>query len=155
MGTDGPSGGQYDAIGLLRATLAHWKTSEPPFVVCTGGEPLLQMDEALLTAFHAERCVVTVETNGTLPALPAIDWITVSPKAGAVMRQTSGNELKLAHPQNGLDPAQFESCDFGHFFLQPIDGPERQNTLAQCIEYCLKHPKWRLSVQLHKVIGIK
>jgi organic radical activating enzyme len=169
VGTDGPSGGQYDAKGLAEAAAAHWEGAEPPFVVCTGGEPLLQMDGPLLAALHAERCVVAVETNGTLPVPQGVDWITVSPKMGAAMRQTSGNELKLVWPQDGpqggpqggdqgapgLDPAQFEPCGFEHFFLQPMDSPKHPDALARCIEYCLKHPKWRLSVQLHKIIGIK
>jgi len=155
VGTDGPSGGQYDAEGLVRAALAHWESAGAPFVVCTGGEPLLQMDRPLLAALRAARCVVAVETNGTLPALPGIDWITVSPKVGAALRQASGNELKLAYPQGAMDPAQFEACDFRHFFLQPIDGPKHPNAMAQCIEYCLARPKWRLSAQLHKTAGIK
>jgi len=152
---DGASGGQYDAKGLLEATLSHWKGREAPFVVCTGGEPLLQLDHALLASFHAKSCVVAVETNGTIPVPAGVDWITVSPKKGAALRQRSGNELKLAYPQGDLEPAQFEAYDFGHFFLQPVDGPEYQSSLAQCIAYCLAHPKWRLSLQLHKVLGIR
>jgi organic radical activating enzyme len=165
VGTDGPSGGRYDAKGLVEAALAHWQCGGPPFVVCTGGEPLLQLDALLLDAFHAEGCVVAVETNGTLPVPSGVDWVTVSPKAGAAMRQvrcdvrpmrqTSGDELKLVWPQDGLDPAQFEACAFTHFFLQPMDGPQRQDALARCVEYCLQNPRWRLSVQLHKALGIK
>jgi organic radical activating enzyme len=124
-------------------------------VVCTGGEPLLQLDGPLLDAFHAECCVVAVETNGALPVPPGVDWVTVSPKANVALRQTSGDELKLVWPQGSLDPAQFETCGFTHFFLQPMDSPQRQDALARCIEYCLQNPKWRLSVQLHKTLGIK
>jgi organic radical activating enzyme len=158
---DGPSGGQYDAKGLVEAALAHWKCGGPPFVVCTGGEPLLQLDGPLLDAFRAESCVVAVATNGTLPVPPGVDWVTVSPKANVALRQTSGDELKLVWPQDvswgapELDPAQFEACSFAHFFLQPVDDPRRPDALARCVEYCLRHPIWRLSVQLHKVIGIK
>jgi organic radical activating enzyme len=159
VGTDGPSGGRYDAKGLVEAVLAHWKGADPPFVVCTGGEPLLQLDGLLLDAFHAESCVVAVETNGTLPAPSSVDWVTVSPKAGAALRQTSGDELKLVWPQDvswgDPDPAQFEACGFAHLFLQPMDSPQRPDALARCVEYCLSHPMWRLSVQLHKTIGIK
>jgi 7-carboxy-7-deazaguanine synthase (Cx14CxxC type) len=155
VGTDGPSGGQYDPTDLAEAALAHWRGTAPPFVVCTGGEPLLQLEHLLLEKLHSKGCTVAVETNGTLPAPLDADWITVSPKAGTELRQTSGDELKLVYPQQGLDPTQFEDCRFSHFFLQPRVGPGCPDSLAECIEYCLAHPKWRLSVQLHKIVGIK
>jgi organic radical activating enzyme len=145
----------YEADRLVETVLSICSTPESPFIVCTGGEPLLQMDDQLIAVLHAKGCAVAVETNGTKPAIPGIDWITVSPKIGTALRQTSGNELKLVYPQDGLAPAQFESCAFDHFFLQPIDSPKRPDALARCIEYCLLNPKWRLSMQLNKAAGIK
>ena len=155
LGMDGELGGKYDAEELAQTALSLWSSDERPFVICTGGEPLLQIDSALLDALHAMGGLVAVETNGTLPALPGIDWITVSPKAGTELRQTSGNELKLVYPQNGIDPSLYEHYPFEHFFLQPVDSPEQPNSLEESVEYCLTHPKWKLSVQMHKAVNIK
>jgi organic radical activating enzyme len=113
------------------------------------------MDGPLLDALHSKGFTVAVETNGTLPVAAGTDWVTVSPKTGAKLRQTSGEELKLVHPQLGMDPARFEDCDFKHFFLQPLDGPRHKEAVDECIGYCLAHPKWRLSLQMHKIAGIK
>ncbi|MGO9983115.1 MAG: 7-carboxy-7-deazaguanine synthase [Rhodomicrobium sp.] len=125
-----------------------------PYVVCTGGEPLLQLDEALIEALCARGFEIAIETNGTQAAPPGIDWICVSPKANAPLVQTSGDELKLVFPQPGAEPPRFERLDFRHFFLQPMDGPNaRANTMAAA-RYCLKHPRWRLSLQTHKLIGL-
>jgi len=154
-GINGNLGGLYDANELVETALSLWPTHEPPFIVCTGGEPLLQMNERLTAALHAKGCLVAVETNGTAPAVPGIDWITVSPKAGTALRQTSGNELKLVYPQNGLNPSQYENLDFEHFFLQPLDDPKYSHTSMKTVEYCLAHPKWKLSLQIHKILDIK
>ena len=125
-----------------------------PYIVCTGGEPLLQLDAPLIDALHARGFEIAIESNGTQPAPPGIDWICVSPKADAPLVLTSGDELKLVFPQAGADPSRFEHLDFRHFFLQPMDGPDvRANTLAAA-RYCLSHPRWRLSLQTHKLIGL-
>jgi 7-carboxy-7-deazaguanine synthase (Cx14CxxC type) len=123
-------------------------------VVCTGGEPLLQLDEVLIAAFHAQGFVVAIETNGTKPAPTGVDWICVSPKAGAPVVLTRGHEIKLVFPQPGAMPEQFEQLAFEHFFLQPMDGPERQRNTQLAVEYCKAHPWWRLSLQTHKILGI-
>ena len=125
------------------------------YVVCTGGEPLLQLDENLIDELHARGFEVAVETNGTRPAPEALDWICVSPKAGAPLVQTSGNELKLVYPQESFPPEKFEQLDFRHFFLQPMDGAETQRNTELAIEYCLQHPRWRLSIQTHKLVGLR
>jgi len=125
------------------------------YVVCTGGEPLLQLDEKLIDALHRRGFEVAVETNGTRHAPRTIDWICVSPKAGAPLIQTSGNELKLVYPQDDAPPAKFEKLDFQHFFLQPMDGPEITANTALAIEYCMRHPRWRLSIQTHKLVGVR
>ena len=125
------------------------------FVVFTGGEPLLQLDTALIAATHAAGFTIAVETNGTLSAPSGIDWICVSPKAGAALVQRSGQELKLVYPQVGLAPADVEGLDFENFFLQPMDGPRRAENTYAVVQYCLAHPKWRLSLQTHKIIGIR
>jgi 7-carboxy-7-deazaguanine synthase len=124
------------------------------FAVCTGGEPLLQLDAPLIAALKAEGFTVAIETNGTIAAPEGLDWICVSPKAGAPLVQTSGDELKLVYPQEGAAPARFEGLDFRHFFLQPMDGPAREANTQAALRYCLAHPKWRLSLQTHKLIGI-
>jgi 7-carboxy-7-deazaguanine synthase (Cx14CxxC type) len=128
--------------------------SKGRFVVCTGGEPLLQLDTSLLNALHRERFEVAVETNGTLPPPEGIDWLCVSPKAGSRLVVRSGDEIKLVFPQSGADPSEFESLAFRHFFLQPMDGPEREVNTAAALQYCLAHPRWRLSLQTHKLLGI-
>ena len=123
-------------------------------VVCTGGEPLLQLDESLVTAFHDQGLEVAIETNGTLLPPPGIDWICVSPKAGADLKLLSGNELKLVFPQEGLRPEIYEDLNFTYFFLQPKDGPDLEQNTRSAIRYCLAHPQWRLSLQIHKLLGI-
>jgi 7-carboxy-7-deazaguanine synthase (Cx14CxxC type) len=125
-----------------------------PYAVCTGGEPLLQLDAALIAALHAQGFEIAIETNGTLPAPPGIDWLCVSPKAGAELVQTSGHELKLIFPQAGAEPERYASLSFAHFFLQPMDGPNRAANTRAAAEYCLKNPQWRLSLQTHKLIGL-
>jgi 7-carboxy-7-deazaguanine synthase (Cx14CxxC type) len=125
------------------------------YVVCTGGEPLLQLDEPLIAALHALNFEVAVETNGTRPAPKTLDWICVSPKAGAPFVQTSGNELKLVFPQDDAPPKNFEGLSFQHFFLQPMDGPNITANTALAIEYCMRHPRWRLSIQTHKLVGVR
>jgi 7-carboxy-7-deazaguanine synthase len=125
------------------------------YVVCTGGEPLLQLDSELIEALHQRGFEVAVETNGTKTAPSALDWICVSPKAGAPFVQTSGNELKLVYPQENAPPEKFAELDFEHFFLQPMDGPETALNTERAIEYCLAHPRWRLSIQTHKLVGLR
>ncbi|MDP9205710.1 MAG: 7-carboxy-7-deazaguanine synthase [Gemmatimonadota bacterium] len=125
------------------------------YVVCTGGEPLLQLDGQLIDALHERRFEVAVETNGTKPAPRSLDWICVSPKAGAPFIQSSGNELKLVYPQENAPPEKFAQLDFEHFFLQPMDGPDTALNTDRAIEYCLAHPKWRLSIQTHKLVGLR
>ncbi len=159
FGTDGPGGGQFPtAAALGDAVASAWphpaSAISKPFVVCTGGEPLLQLDELLIAALHQRRFELAIETNGTLLAPPGIDWICVSPKAGTRLRQTNGHELKLVYPQDGVDPASFEKLAFAHFSLQPMDGPAREENTELAIQYCLAHPKWRLSLQTHKLLGI-
>jgi 7-carboxy-7-deazaguanine synthase len=159
VGTDGPGGGRFRTPLDLAAAVAKTWVGDPhhrsrPFVVCTGGEPLLQLDEAAVAAMHDEGFEVAVETNGTRPAPGNIDWICVSPKAGADLVLTAGDELKLVFPQTGAEPERFEHLAFTHLRLQPMDGPASEaNTLA-AVEYCLAHPQWQLSLQTHKYLGI-
>ena len=159
VGTDGEGGGKFATPkALAEAIAARWArgdTSGKRFVVCTGGEPLLQLDKALIDALHAEHFEVAVETNGTQPAPPGIDWICVSPKAGAPVVLDAGDELKLVYPQIDAMPEAFENLRFQHFLLQPMDGPDREQNTQRAIEYCKAHPHWRLSVQVHKMIGIR
>jgi len=157
VGVDGEGGGKFaDAVSLARAVAARWPASGggKGLVVCTGGEPLLQLDESLVSAFHNEGLEVAVETNGTCPAPEGLDWICVSPKAGASLALTAGDELKLVYPQEGAPPKAFEHLNFRHFFLQPMDGPEREANTRLAVDYCKAHPRWRLSLQSHKLIGI-
>lgn len=156
VGMDGPGGGRFaDADALAGAVAAAWTGGMADrLVVLTGGEPLLQLDEALIAALHARGFSIALETNGTLPAPAGVDWICVSPKADAPLAQTSGQELKLVFPQPGVDPARFEALDFERFLLQPMDGAEREANTAAAIAYCLAHPRWRLSLQTHKYLGI-
>ena len=157
VGTDGPGGGKFaSAEALASAVAGAWPDGTPGrrFVVCTGGEPLLQLDAPLVSALHAEGFEVAVETNGTLPPPDDIDWLCVSPKAAAPLVVQSGDELKLVYPQARVDPAQFEQLGFEHFFLQPMDGPELEANTAAALRYCLGHPRWRLSLQTHKLLGI-
>jgi 7-carboxy-7-deazaguanine synthase (Cx14CxxC type) len=156
VGTDGDGGGKFKTPGALaRAVRAAWpEGAENPFVVCTGGEPLLQMDEALIAALHGEGFEIAVETNGTLPAPPGLDWICVSPKAGCDLELTRGDELKLVFPQAGLDPEDLVSLTFRHFLLQPLDDPDIDRNTRLCLDYCRDHPRWRLSLQTHKILEI-
>ena len=158
VGVDGPGGGKFESAEALAAAIERtWPQDSPSgqrFVVCTGGEPLLQMDAALIEALHARRFEIAVETNGTVAAPPGIDWLCVSPKAGANLVQRGGDELKLVYPQPGADPAAFEMLPFRHFFLQPMDGPSRDANTRLALHYCLDHPQWRLSLQTHKFLGI-
>jgi 7-carboxy-7-deazaguanine synthase len=156
VGMDGPGGGRFaDADALADAVAAKWEGGpDDRLVVCTGGEPLLQLDEVLIAALHARGFTIALETNGTLPAPDGVDWICVSPKAQAPVVQRSGQELKLVFPQKDVDPARFEAWDFERFLLQPMDGPDRLANTQAAIAYCLAHPRWRLSVQTHKYLGI-
>lgn len=157
VGTDGPGGGKFaDAARLADAVQATWpaRGEGRPYVVCTGGEPLLQLDRALVDALHARGFEVAVETNGTQPAVPGLDWICVSPKAGAPLVLERGSELKLVFPQAGAEPARFEHLAFEHFLLQPMDGPDAAANTAAAVRYCLAHPRWRLSLQTHKFLGL-
>jgi 7-carboxy-7-deazaguanine synthase (Cx14CxxC type) len=158
VGTAGTGGGRFKSAGELAAAIAEkWPagaTAGPRFVVCTGGEPLLQLDESLVAALKARDFEIAVETNGTIAPPKGVDWLCVSPKAGAELRQRSGDELKLVYPQAGADPADFERLSFRHFFLQPMDGPEREANTRLALRYCLDHPRWRLSLQTHKILGI-
>jgi 7-carboxy-7-deazaguanine synthase (Cx14CxxC type) len=159
----GPDGGRFatpaelaDAIDRCWIGGAQGHDSAArKYVVCTGGEPLLQLDEPLIDALHKSRFEVAVETNGTRRAPASLDWICVSPKAGAPFVQTSGNELKLVYPQADAQPEKFASLDFQHFFLQPMDGPDVVANTERAIEYCLRHPQWRLSIQTHKLVGVR
>ncbi len=159
IGTDGPGGGKFaTAYELARAVRAAWpatgSAAARPLVVCTGGEPLLQLDAAAVDALHREGFEIAVETNGTQPAPPGIDWLCVSPKAGAPLLLDAGQELKLVFPQPGAEPARFRGLAFAHFYLQPMDGPDLSRHTALAVEYCLAHPEWRLSLQTHKLLGI-
>lgn len=156
VGMDGPGGGRFqDAEALAAAVEAAWiGGASDRLVVLTGGEPLLQVNDALVAALHARGFTIALETNGTLPAPEGIDWICVSPKAQATVVQQRGQELKLVYPQRDVDPARFEDLDFERFLLQPMDGPDREAATRAAIAYCLEHPRWRLSVQTHKYLGI-
>lgn len=154
----GPDGGKFaTATDLARAVRAAWPGNgrSRPYVVCTGGEPLLQLDRAAIDAFHAAGFEVAVETNGTCVPPGGIDWTTVSPKARAETILTTGNELKLVYPQEGAPPERFADWDFSEFFLQPLFGPELDANTRAAMEYCLAHPQWRLSLQTHKMLGIR
>lgn len=156
IGTDGQGGGRFATGEALAEAVARAWAGEPAnrLVVITGGEPLLQVDEALIVALHAQGFEIAVETNGTIAKPPGLDWICVSPKADAPLVLTAGEELKLVYPQPGVDPAAFVDMAFKNFLLQPMDGPDRAANTASAIAYCLAHPRWRLSVQTHKVLGI-
>jgi len=156
-GTDGVNGGRYPDAGALADKVASCWPSQgagAPYVVCTGGEPLLQLDKPLIDAFHARGFEVAVETNGTQAAPAGIDWICVSPKAGTEIVLTRGDELKLVFPQPGAEPPSFEHLDFSCFYLQPMDGPNVERNTQLTLQYCLEHPQWRLSLQTHKVLEI-
>ena len=154
---NGPGGGKFAiAEELAEAIAQKWPANSAGrrFVVCTGGEPLLQLDRPTIDALHAKGFEIAVETNGTIAAPAGIDWVCVSPKAGASLKQKSGDELKLVFPQAGADPRQFEGLDFKHFFVQPMDGPDRTMNTELAVRFCLEHPMWRLSLQTHKFLGI-
>jgi 7-carboxy-7-deazaguanine synthase (Cx14CxxC type) len=158
VGTHGPGGGIFEtACELAVAALNLWPGAQadvPPFVVFTGGEPLLQLDEALVDEFHRAGFVIAVETNGTHPAPRGLDWVCVSPKAGADLVLKEGDELKLVYPQEGARPEEYENFGFRHFLLSPMSGPELARNTRLALEYCLTHPRWRLTLQLHKLLGI-
>jgi 7-carboxy-7-deazaguanine synthase (Cx14CxxC type) len=155
VGTDGPGGGKFaTAAELAAAVAARWPGGGSPLVVCTGGEPLLQLDAPLVATLHARGFEVAVETNGTRTPPPGLDWICVSPKAGAGLALTAGDELKLVYPQEGAPPEAFEGLDFRHFLLQPMDGPDQARNTEAAARYCLEHPRWRLSLQTHKLLGL-
>ncbi len=157
VGVDGEGGGRFDDTDALAKAIARmWGgDGDRRFVVLTGGEPLLQVDDPLVSALHGRKFEIALETNGSLAAPHGIDWITVSPKGATPLAQTSGNELKLVFPQKDVDPVSFEPLAFDHFFLQPLDGPDRDANTAAAIAYCLQHPRWRLSLQTHKYMGIR
>ena len=159
VGTDGPGGGRFESSdALARAVLAAWPAGAAGacrFVVCTGGEPLLQLDESLTAALHEAGFEIAIETNGTLLPPPGVDWVCVSPKAGVELLLRRGDELKLVFPQEGIPPESLEHLDFRHWFLQPMDGPDRARNTELALRYCLAHPRWRLSLQTHKVVGIR
>ncbi|HEY3286150.1 MAG TPA: 7-carboxy-7-deazaguanine synthase [Gemmatimonadaceae bacterium] len=156
----GPDGGRFaTAEELARAVAAAWPSAfegaDTRYVVCTGGEPLLQLDDDAVDALHRHGFTVAVETNGTLAAPRGLDWICVSPKAGAPLAISGGDELKLVHPQEGVAPEQFTHLAFRHFLLQPMDGPDREANTRATVQYCLSHPRWRLSLQTHKLLGLR
>jgi len=158
VGIDERSGGKFEADHLVENVKNLWPAfslKSKPLVICTGGEPLLQLDEKLVKTFHLAGFEVAVETNGTIKPPPGIDWICVSPKSGADLVVNRGNELKLVFPQHGAEPARFENLEFQHFFLQPLDNEERETNTRLAAMYCLEHPQWRLGIQIHKFIGMR
>jgi len=158
VGVDGPGGGRFESAKELAAAIEEkWPADSvlgQRFVVCTGGEPLLQLDASLIAALHERAFEIAVETNGTIAAPEGVNWLCVSPKAGSTLVQRGGDELKLVYPQAEADPAEFELLSFRHFFLQPMDGPKREANTALALRYCLDHPQWRLSLQTHKFLGL-
>jgi 7-carboxy-7-deazaguanine synthase (Cx14CxxC type) len=158
VGTNGKGGGRFEtAKDLVAAVASYWPkdNGQKTFVVCTGGEPLLQLDQTLVDAFHSANCEIAIETNGSLRTPQHIDWICVSPKAGSPLELLEGDELKLVFPQQGLCPTEFEGLAFRHFFIQPMDGAEARRNTQLALAYCLEHPKWKLSLQTHKFLGIR
>jgi len=155
VGVDGPGGGKFaTAEDLAHAAVQKWPGGGRPYVVCTGGEPLLQLDRALIDALHGRGFEIAIETNGTLEVPAGVDWVCVSPKARAELVVTRGDELKLVYPQEGGEPERYEDLSFGAFYLQPMDGPDRERHTAAAVAYCLSHPRWKLSLQTHKLLGI-
>ena len=157
VGDDGPMGGRYQSpADLASAIWGLWPPGEgDALVICTGGEPLLQLNAPLIDALHQAGFKVAVESNGTIPVPAGIDWTCISPKQGAPIVVTSGDELKLVYPQTGMQPADFEHLDFGAFILQPLDGPEVQENTQKVLQYCLQHPRWRVGIQVHKILNLK
>jgi len=156
VGADGEGGGKFEnAEALAEAARKLWPGGEGSYVVCTGGEPLLQLDAPLIDALHERGFEIAIESNGVLAAPEGIDWICISPKAHAPLVQTHGHELKLVYPQAGAAPARYAGLQFENFFLQPMDGPARQANTRAAIDYCLAHPQWRLSLQTHKLLGLR
>ncbi|MEB3300086.1 MAG: 7-carboxy-7-deazaguanine synthase [Candidatus Sericytochromatia bacterium] len=159
VGTDGPGGGTFELTALVdkveEAWLALSATSGPRWVVCTGGEPTLQLDTSLVSALHAAGFLIAIETNGSRPVPEGVDWICVSPKGLVPLQQRSGQELKLVYPQAGVEPSAFEILAFERFYLQPKDGPDREDALRETLAYCMAHPRWRLSLQTHKLLGLR
>ena len=155
VGTDGPGGGLFASAGELAERIAAtWPGGGVPLAVCTGGEPLLQMDAVLIDALHDRGFEIAIETNGTRTVPEGIDWVCLSPKAGAKLVVHRGHELKLVYPQPGAEPERYGDLAFDHFYLQPMDGPAREANTALAVEYCLNHPRWKLSLQTHKILGI-
>ena len=156
VGVDGEGGGKFaTASALADHVRAFWPgASGKPYVVCTGGEPLLQVDATMIDALHARGFEIAIESNGTIAAPPGIDWICISPKSTANLKQASGDEIKLVYPQVDAPPERFANLAFRHFFLQPMDGPDARMALDACLAYCLAHPQWRLSLQTHKLTGM-
>ena len=154
-GTDGENGGKYEAESLAALCKSLWPdTSSEPFVVCTGGEPLLQLDESLISSLHDQGFYIAIETNGTIVCPDEVDWICMSPKAGSDLVLHTGSELKLVFPQKDLHPQQFENLEFEHFYLQPLDDERQEENTKACISYIKSHPRWKLSLQTHKLIGL-
>ncbi len=154
-GTDGYNGGKFKAKELAQKVNEMWpEDSDFKYIVCTGGEPLLQLDETLIKELHKQNFEVAVETNGTIEIPPGIDWVCMSPKANTDILVTSGNEIKIVYPQLGIDPKKFEKYNFQHFYLQPMDSPEQEENTLQTIIYCKQNPQWRISLQTHKILGI-
>lgn len=155
VGTDGEGGGEYTAVELANKAIELWPSGGSPYIVCTGGEPLLQLDGILIDELHAVGFEIAVETNGTFPIPDGVDWSTVSPKIGSKLKAVEGDELKLVFPQQGGMPKEFDHLGFDHFLVQPMDGNKLQNNTKLAIEFCLENPKWKLSIQTHKMIGVK
>jgi 7-carboxy-7-deazaguanine synthase (Cx14CxxC type) len=160
VGTDGEGGGSFDSAGdLAKKIRSFWpqalSDAVPPYVICTGGEPLLQLDESLVDALHLQGMEVAIETNGTLPVPKGVDWICVSPKSGSKIVVRSGDELKLVYPQMGHQPADFINFQFNYFFLQPMFEDSKNSNVEETVKYCLEHPRWSLSLQTHKLLGLR
>lgn len=160
VGTDGDGGGSFtNAVALAKAVVSYWPESITdvihPYVICTGGEPLLQLDKDLIEAFHNEGVELAIETNGTLPVPEGVDWVCVSPKSGSTVVVEKGDEIKLVYPQEGHQPSDFVHLNFEHFFLQPMFDEDENEHVKETIEYCLTHPRWSLSLQSHKLLGLQ
>lgn len=160
VGTDGDGGGSFtNAVALAKAVVSYWPESITdiihPYVICTGGEPLLQLDKDLIEAFHNEGVELAIETNGTLPVPEGVDWVCVSPKSGSTVVVEKGDEIKLVYPQEGHQPSDFVHLNFEHFFLQPMFDEDENEHIKETIEYCLTHPRWSLSLQSHKLLGLQ